>query len=294
MGRLQSTESILKKANTGREPDALLDLESSVRFLGIQNVRVQLIAEKLAEVFESPLLERNPQTQDLATPPPLLLKYAVKAIQHFGEDTPYKDLSFTSGLIFDILSLINSQNNDAAVKKKLEAFIEESFTQGLAIATAALTLGKSRKKLVLGHHVVSVVMINQASYVGMTLMINDYFDHLLKLRQGGTSLSVQNIAADHQFLGSHLYFSSIIAWPFPIFTGLELALINSDTPHLLSEPDEMNYYDVAALSFLASYLVQNQAQFKAGTLLQAKKLRPELKKFDLDFDVGNIFKKQGG
>ena len=292
LNRPQTLERLVKKANTGREADGLLDLESSVRFLGIQNVRVVLIAEKLADVFDSKLLERNTQTQELLTPPGTLLQYAVKSLQTFGEDSPQKDIAFTSGLIFDLLTLINAQTQDAGKKKKIDTFIAETFIEGLQIAEAALTLGKIRNRLVLGRHLVSITMINQASYVAGAVMIEDYLDHLTKLRQNGIPLSSQNLASIQQFKGSHSAFATLIAWPLPIFDGITPALLNCEAPYLLGDREEINFFDVAAISFLANHLFRHQDQFKSGVPIQARELRPELKKFDLSFDIGAIFTKK--
>jgi hypothetical protein len=290
--RPQTAEPIIKKANTGRDADERLDLESSVRFVGIQNVRAHLIAEKFSDVFESKLLARNPKTQELATPPTLILQYALKALEVFGDDSPMKDLVFTGGLIFDVLMLISSKNTDLGQKKKVDELIKECFGQGIEISKAALALGKERKQLVLGHQLVSITLINQASHIVMALLVDGYLDHLLKLRQAGAPVSVQNLATQTRFQSSHTDFSAVISWPFPDFKGIIPALLYCEAPYLLTERDELNSYDVASICFLATHVFQNKSRFKAGQIDKAKILRPELKKFELNFDIGHVFKKE--
>jgi hypothetical protein len=294
LNRPESMDVISKKANAGREKEDLLDLESCVRFLGIQNMKVFLVAEKLSDVFDSKLLFRSQQTQELVVPPRTLLQYAIKAQTEFGEDSPQKDLSFASGLIFDLLFLVNSKTPDAGKKMKIEAFIAESFTLGLEIAKTGLVLGKERKRLVLGEHLVSIALINQASHVAMAMMVEGYVEFLGKLRQAKIPPFSQLFAVNHQFQGSHTEFSPLLVWPFPIFNQLIPALRNLETPFVLSDREDVNFYDAASIHLLAEHVLRNQGKFQTGIQLDAKEMRPELRKLDLSFNLDSIFKKKGG
>jgi hypothetical protein len=257
-------------------------------------VKLLLVAEKLAEVFSSKLLDRNQSTGEMITPPQQLLQFTVKAIQAFGDDGPHKNVGFANGLIFDILNMVNSQNREVGNQKKLATFLEEIFNQGVEIARAALILGKIRKRLVLEKHIISLVMLNQASHAAMALVHEDYLDYLLKLKKAEIPISLQNLAVYRKFHGLHTEFSGVMAWVFKIFDGLAPALRYCESPYLLSAKDEIHLFDISAISYLASHLFLNQSQFKAAQALRAREVRPELSSFDLSFDPSSLFQKKGG
>ncbi len=291
--RPNAAERIKAKANTGHTADNLLTLDQSVRLYGIQNVKFLIIAEKLAEVFPSKILERNQTTGELVTPLSQLFSFTVRALQSFGDDGPHKNVAFASGLVFDILAIVNTQEREVAKQKKWFTFLEELFSQGVVIAQAALNLGKMRKRLVLEKHIISLVMLNQASHAAMGLVNDDYLDDLQKLKKGNLSIALQNFAIQKRFYGSHCEYAPVLSLAFRIFDGLSLAFLHAETPHLLSVREEVNLFDISAISFLSQQILLNPSRFKGGGSFQAAEVRPELKKFELSFEPGNLLNKKG-
>lgn len=291
--RPQVAELVMKKANSSREKDEILGLESSIRIQGVDNIRDYIVIEKISDLFASKAFERNKTSGEIQAAPQTLLKYATKAREIFSDFGHHKDYAYASGLIFDCLVFLNGLNPDIGIKKKQSDFIEECFKEGLAIAKIAMALGKTRGRLVLEKQLISSVMVNQASYAAMSLVIPDYLPSLRGLKKKSIPLSIQNLVSTEQFKIAHCSFSALLCWPFPIFDGIGPALLHFDAPLNLTEKENINLFDLAAIGFLASHMWSHKQELQKQKILTAKEIRPELKDFDLTIDMATIFGKGG-
>jgi hypothetical protein len=283
----------VKKINDGRGQNEPLELQYCVRNAGAENSRCLLILQKLSETFPSKLLAKDPNTGLVVAAPQQVLAFALKAQSIFSEHGAHRDVAFAAGLIFDLLVIWISLNDNPQTRKKLMDLLSQKFVEGIETAQLAIQLGRSSKRLALEKHIISLILLSQASFVPFAILVPDYLEFLKNCKKAEVPTSARNLAEFHKYGGKHHIFSVMLSWLFPIFSNLSSAFLNIDSPHLLSLGGNTNHYDIAAISYLAAYLKLDPVKYKKANRIVAKELRPELDQLDLAVNTESLFKKGG-
>lgn len=279
-------DSLVAQVNRGR--DEPLGLEQCIRISGVENIRNQVLLEKLADVIPVKLLERDKNSGRVQAAPSAIFKFAFKAQETFSAQMRHREVAFVTGLVFDLLAIQISRVQDPMARKKLSELLNDGYRQGVQVAKVALQLGRARKELSLEKHAISFSLLNQASFVAMAMQYPEYADFLAKCRAENVPPSFQDLAEERVYGGTHSFFAVLLAWPFTAFGELSDAILYHNKPYLLYEKGKTDRHDVAAVTFLAHFLWSNKARFTERKALEAKKLRPELLHFELSFDPVSV------
>lgn len=262
------------KAARGQSAEDALLLEDAIRLMGVHNSRVFLIALGISNFVKSKMLQKDPKTGKIASSPEKLLGYANKALQHFGEDSRYKDTAFNAGLLYDLMVLYVNREGAKDVAKYEEA-IGKSFAYACAVASKTIELGVRMNSLTLDKHIPTVCLLGEFGHLVNSLDSPTHLDTFKNI--ANTEYGVQTRAAIDEKLVSRTRFE-VGAWlasVFPILAEASSALYYFTTPFAIHKYDKNSHALAAAV--LMGYFCSDSSEFdntvKASSHFSS--LRPE-------------------
>lgn len=223
------------------------DLMQCLRLYGLSNSRRLVTALKLCEATKSNALQWNSKTNQLNIEPQKLLPFSTKAVEHFGEDGPFRQIAFNSGLIFDLILILSESAGER--KSVLKKFFETQFNESLKKASAALKAGKVLKDLALGKHLIAHCLLKEAGRCAMLLYFPGYADFLAKAQKAELRPIPFQLAEMEKFSISHNVMGAMLC---QAMAGLEVAsqaVLFSDTSFLLkSSKEDHHAYTLSSLA----------------------------------------------
>lgn len=150
------------------------DFVQCLRLYGIRKLRFLVIASALSELLKMDFLKWDAKTKKLTSDPAQWIPFAIKAQDHFGEDSRFGYMGFLSGLVIDLIFLWSEKK--PTQKRWLKNKIEKNFDSILQQLKSALNLGKSQKDLELDLYLIpSVILKNLGQWV-FALFSEEYPD----------------------------------------------------------------------------------------------------------------------
>lgn len=255
-------DHFLNLFNASKKGDDKMKLDSGVRVYGINHVRDLVLALKITEIMEPEKgFQWDPKTFKPKIPPENTVKYARKALMHFGEDSRYKNVAYASGLVFDILAAITAK---AAGEHSMEIknLIEYLYDQALSITDSAFSIMKDGTVVTLEIYIVMVCLMRNAGKIAMALLDPSYLE-VMKIYKNKTIPPLfQKTYEEHRYQVHHNMLGAVLAQALPSQSKAFFATLCFDNPTFLQGRENKLHFDLAA--------VCQRGYFKSFPLKQPK------------------------
>jgi hypothetical protein len=268
-----------------KEPMAAL--EEQIRFYTTWQSRNYLFTILLNDVLQLKELQLDLETGRLPGKASDLLKYSFTARMEFGEESRYKDLMCTAGLLFDFVFYLQKSTLLNLNGAKFDEIIETSFKTGVEQGKLIIRLSRYKKKLTYEKYAPVAALLRQLSHVILHLLFPtvapDFYKNLSAIRY----TEPLKLALEKKEFGiDSATVASLIAQSFTIFNPLGDAMSVFGYPHLAHYVGEEAIQDLAGIAELGILLKET---FKPGDITSSGTVGesiPELK--FLDYVLGDM------
>ena len=235
--------------------DTLASVEEQIRFFQTTQTRNYLFVNLLNDVLKIKELRLDKSSGRLPGKPQDLLKFSHTARVEFGEESRYKDLVCTVGLLFDFVLYLQKTPIVSLNGQKFDDFIQTSFKKGLIEAKFITRLCRHKPKLIHEKHAPVAALLRQLSHVIFCLLYPtigpDFYKALYKIRY--TEPLKQ--ALEMKTFGIHSgMMASYIAQSFPIFDPLGEVMSVWGMPHVAHYTQNSVIHDLAGIAELGVIL----------------------------------------
>ena len=264
-----------------------ISFEEQVRFYTTKHTRDWIMVTALNHVLNLKELKLDEVTGRLPGQPADLLKYAHKAREAFGDESRYKDVAFSAGLLFDFIFYLQRTPFLDLGQTKYDDYINQCFTLGITQGKLVTQLSRHKAKLSLEEIAPITPLIRQlCQVVFVVLKQNDAINFYKKLETLKPTEPAR-MALEHYTFGAHTgMVGSFIAQSLSVFNHLGEAMSVWGFPYLSWVHAKKDIHDVAGMGELGVLLseLMKPAQFIGDG--SAGKIVPELKYLDFTFTAG--------
>lgn len=219
-----------------RKSEDALDLMQSLRLYGSINARAMAISLNLANATNLVTFGFNSKTGLPTQDPRKVIPYAMRAAEHFGEDSRYFQTALNAGLILDILSYFAQTAGDR--KGNILRTIENSFGESMKRIDRGFKSAKALKDLAQDQHLISVILMRDAGKILMTLFFPDYFERKNAFEKKAIRPSLQHVAENKIYGISHNVVGALICQVAPGLESAYKAVLFYDYPFMLKSSRE--------------------------------------------------------
>ena len=216
--------------------DEKLDLTQCIRFYGLGNMKYLTVADKLLEATRGAGIEWDENKNGLGEDPKKVISYAIKLLDHFGEDSLYRKAAFHSGLVFDLLAIFAEDLGDRKAEMKKE--IEIASKNALQKAGRAVQKGKSLDKLPLARHIVTTFFLTEAGRLAMGIFYADYVVFMRGLATAKIPLDLVHIAEEAKYGINHVLLGALICQVTPGLGAAYQSVLFGAYPYMLAKNTE--------------------------------------------------------
>jgi len=261
--------------------EVVAGLEEQIRFFQTTQTRNWLFVNLLNEVLQVKELKLDVETGRLPAKPNDLLKFSHTARVEFGEESRYKDLMCTTGLLFDFVFYLQKTSILNLNGAKMDEFITLSFKKGVAQGKMITRLSRHKPKLTNEKHAPVIALLRQLSHVILCLLYPNIGPDFYKKLAMVNYNEPLKLALEMKEFGVHSgMLASYIAQSFPIFDPLGEVMSVWGFPYVAHYIKDPAVHDLAALAELGVILLDNQ---KIDSFSENSKVgfaAPELKFLD--------------
>lgn len=213
--------------------DEALDVQQCVRFYGIANARALVLSHQLLEGIRGEGIRWDEKTGRPLDDPSKVLSYGRRLLEHFGEDSLYREVALMSGIVFDLLHYHSENQKDrkGALKKDLDnrvRIVAEKATQGINKA-------KSMENLPLAKHIVTSHAMGEAAKALMFLLFKEYADFTKSADKAKVRGALRIFAEETRFAISHNVVGAMLAQVTPGLADAALAILCGQHQYLLND-----------------------------------------------------------
>lgn len=229
-----------------RRSEEEVDFIRAIRLYGTANTRNLLVAQRLSETTGSKSFQWSSKTGMLKKEPVKILEFAVRAINHFGEESRYSQVAFNAGLVFDILGMMADLSGDRKVGLRRQ--IEAAFQETIAQADVGAEQAKKVKDLIYEKYIFPVLLIREAGKILIAIHHTNYPELLVKFKTRGYDPAIQHILEQEKYSISHNVLGALLCQLTPNLAVAHKAVLFCDYPYMLSGiPAEKDSFALASL-----------------------------------------------
>jgi HD-like signal output (HDOD) protein len=281
----QVIESVGKRTDTP-------SLEAAVVLIGMQNSRNLIVAAQLLRSMGVPL-EWSAEGK-LKTIPSDYLKYALKTEETVAgpggvnAKAEHADLSFSSGIFFDVFVLLANRPEYAERKKKLLAYIEEIYTQSLKTANIAVEVVKIVPEFGYQRLFFAACLLHDIGKIALAFSEPTYQEFSELIAKKGLTRHIRRFAERQKFGVNHSVLGSVICYSYAPFSAFARVILYQHEPFLLNARRKNIYKLTAVVSLCTNIAAQFKKTDKVDDPILAVWKGPELK--DLKIDNAQLLK----
>jgi hypothetical protein len=164
------------------------------------------------------------------------LSFGRRLLEHFGEDSLYREVALMSGIVFDLFNYHaeNQKDRKGALKKDFDnrvRIVAEKATQGINRA-------KSMENLPLAKHIVTTHAMGEAAKALMFLLFKEYGDFAKAVDKAKVRGALRIVAEETRFGISHNVVGAMLAQVTPGLSDAALAILCGQHEYFLSDATE--------------------------------------------------------
>lgn len=231
--------------------DTEVPFEEQIRFFTTKHTRNWLIVNLMNQVLNLKELKLDETTGRLPGKPHDLIKYAVKAQQAFGEDSRYKDLVFSAGLMFDFLIYLQKTPHVNVGQTRLDESIDQCFLKALEQGKLITQLSKYKSKLTLETICPVTAFMRQLSQASLYLLRSDTAVEFYKELAKVPHTESYRLALEMKTFSAHTgMISAYLAQAVPGFGQLGEAMSTWGAPFLSWVSGKREVHDLSGMGLL--------------------------------------------
>jgi hypothetical protein len=190
-----------------------LDLSQCIRFFGLLNTKFFVVGDRMAAVARGQPTLWDEAAKRPKEEPKKNISYAAALIEGYGEDSLYREVAFSSGLVFDLFLILAEGTGErkAGIKKE----IEQRAKRAKERADAAIQKAKQQSQMPLAKHIVSGFFMTEAARIAMALHFPLYLDVLKSFEKGKIRVGLQHIVEEAKFKVSHNVIAALLCQVTP-------------------------------------------------------------------------------
>lgn len=266
-------------------------LEDAIRFFTTKHTRLWLLVNLFNRALNIKELKLDEESGRLPAKGNDILKFAVQAMTHLGEESRYKDTMFAAGLIFDFLFYL--QKTPGHENSKIDETLNQAFKVALDSAKKATLLAKYKGVLSLEKFTPALLVLKNAVPAALVLLDPTKSD-LLKTLDGLKFSDPTRTVIERRALGMTLgQIAALFAAAFPVVFGdSDEALSLWGQPYLGWRSGKRDLHDLVGMAILSAALTERISPNGIPNGIKASVLFPELTYLDFTFtaEVKNAIK----
>ena len=266
---------------TLQKKEVVASIEEQIRFFQTTQTRNWLFVNLLNEVLQIKELTLDVKSGRLPGKPSALLKYSHTARVEFGEESRYKDLMCTTGLLYDFVFYLQKTTILNLNGAKMDEFIDQAFKKGVAQGKMIIRLSRHKPKLLNEKHAPIIALLRQLSHVILCLLYPTIGPEFYKKLYAAPYTEPLKLSLEMKEFGVHSgMIASYIAQSFPIFDPLGEVLSLWGFPYVAFYTKDQATHDLVGIAELGILLTENM---KLGSFSETSKVghaAPELKFLD--------------
>ena len=245
-------QTLIKSLNP---QDLAVPLEENIRFYTTSATRLWLIINLLNQVLKIKELKMDDATGKLPGKTHDLLKFACEARTQFGEESRYKDYTFSVGLLFDFFFYLQKSSLLNLGGAKFDEPINQAFARAVEQGQVILKLSKYKKKLSQDKLAPITCFIRQLAQVSIYLLKPGVGVEFYKKLSTLKHTEPVRLALEMNTFGVHTgILSTYITQMIPAFTPLEKAMSVWGAPYLSWMSGQRDVHDLSAMGILGMSL----------------------------------------
>ena len=262
-------------------------LEEQIRFYTTKHTRIWLIVNLMNHVLNIKDLILDQETGRLPAKPQDLIKFAYQASTSFGEESRYKDLAFSVGLMFDFVFYLQRTELLNLGQAKFDEVITVTFAKSVEQAKVILQLSRHKSKLSLEKFTPITAFLRNLAPVCLTLLRPTVGPDFYK-KTGALKANEQlRLTLEMQTFGVHSgMVASYLGQSLEIFEHLGEAMSVWAFPYLTWVSGKRDLHDLAGMGELGIEVKDRLKGPDFGASGLASVALPELKNLDFTFTAG--------
>ncbi len=190
-----------------------LDLSQCIRFYGLLNTKFFVVGDKMNAAGRGEPTAWDEKGKKPKTEPKKTIAYAASLLEAYGDDSLYREVAFSSGLVFDLLLILAEGTGErkAMLKKEIDVRAKRAKER----ADSAITKAKQRSQMPLAKHLVSGYFMTEAGRLAMAIHYPNYLDLLKSFEKGKVRVGLQHIVEEAKFKTSHNVVAALLCQVTP-------------------------------------------------------------------------------
>jgi hypothetical protein len=241
-----------------QKKEVVASTEEQIRFFQSTQTRNYLFVNLLNEVLQVKELKLDTETGRLPNKPNELLKFSHTARVEFGEESRYKDLMCTIGLLFDFVFYLQKTPILNLNGAKFDEFIRLCFKNGVDQGKLVIRLCRHKPKLTNEKLAPVIPLLRQLSQVIFCLLYPTIGPEFYKKLSTIKYTEPLRLALEMKEFGVHSgILSAYIAQTFDIFDPLGEVMSVWGQPYVANYTKNKPNHDLAAIAELGVILKES-------------------------------------
>ena len=264
-----------------------ISLEEQIRFFTTSKTRSWLLINLLNQVLNIKELRLDETTGRLPNRLSELLKFAHQAESSFGEESRYKDLVFSAGLMFDFFFYLQRTNFLDLNQAKFDETISKSFKVAVEQGLLITRLSRYKTELSLEKFTPLTAFMRQLSMISFIFLQPNLAPDFFKSLDLTKTSEPLKLSLELQKFGlSSATVSSYLAQSFPFFECLGEIMSVWAFPYLSWIDTKKDIHDAAGMGELGILLHERLSKDDFTGSGNAGIVVPELRYLDFAVNAG--------
>ena len=262
-------------------------LEEQIRFYTTKHTRNWLIVNLLNKVLKTKDLQLDLDTGRLPAKPQDLIKNAYVASSAFGEESRYKDLAFSVGLIFDFLFYLQKTHYVELGSLKMDEPIAQAFARSVEQGKIIIQLSRHKSKLSLEKYAAITPFLRNLAPLCLTMLRPQTSADFYKKLSSIKSNEQLRLALEIQTFGVHSgMIAAYLGQSLKIFEHTGEAMSVWAFPYLTWVSGKRDIHDLAGMGELGCAVQERLKGPDFGASGHASSGLPDLKFLEFTFTPG--------
>jgi FixJ family two-component response regulator len=231
---------------TVKKSEEGMKLEAAVRVYGINLIRDLVLSIKLTELLDPKKgFQWDPTTKKPKVPASQTMKFARKTLMDFGEDSRYKHVAYSAGVVFDALSAIAAKNPE--IRVKIQNHMDPIHDEAVKTAKAAYQMVTAGQGVALELYIVAACLMKSAGKIALAILEPSYLDLLRFYETKKVPPVFQQLIEQKKYSITHCMLGSLLCQCLPVQSKAFLSTLCFDVPLFLKDEKNKPRFDLASV-----------------------------------------------